>query len=231
MKTELNNVVIECLSEAHGQEIKTLFVENGVDVGEYGFIMHKKDNDENRYYGVLNGKFSNYSIEQVKAAGARIVELPTEEIEQPRCELVPDFKVGDTVYCAVVSDGKTPLKVGSIIGHTNLLLIKGISEDDVNEWLYYNNGAFIKDSPPCLSHTPYDFINGGFSQRMKKVLPDIPVDTLVYVNDSINKWEMMYFAEWDNGKVKCWINQMKSHETNRSRHWNEWSLTNPLESK
>ena len=193
MNTELNNTVIECLDLEHGQEIKAIFIKNGVDVGNYLFTNTKESNYLYRYYGVLNGKFSNYSIEQVKAAGARIVELPPEEIEQPRCELVPDFKVGDTVYSMTSDKGCIEFKITNIV-NDDKYPIKTVIENGVVHDFTLDGKRDINHNIPCLSHTPYDFVNGGFSQRMKRVLPDIPVDTLVYVKGSLNEWEMRYLS-------------------------------------
>lgn len=231
MKTELNNVVIECLDLEHGQEIKAFFIENGVDVDDCGFIMHKEDNDESRYYGVINGDFRNYTIKHAKDAGAEIIKLPKKENQQSEEVLVPDFRVGDTVYYLHPIIGLLTLSIISISEYNTYSITT--EDSDGKKYTFTKNGQYTINGTLVLSHTPYNLINGGFSQRMKKVLPDIPVDTLVYVRRDRDKamWLPMFFAEWKDGIMSCWDNQVKSNETNKTQEWKIWSLTNPLESK
>lgn len=132
------------------------------------------------------------------------------------------FKVGDTVYHWKHGKG----------------VVKSIDKEilfpilvDFKSWeiIFTPNGALEPGGTPLLSFTPYDFINGGFSQE--RPLPDIEVDTLVYVKDG-NECVMRYFAHFGSrGEVYCFIHQKKSNETTLKDSYVDWSLTNHLEEK
>lgn len=94
---------------------------------------------------------------------------------------------------------------------------------------FTKDGRQIVEHLPTLSFTPYDLVNGGFSQE--RPLPDIEVDTLVYVRDR-GEWEMRFFSHFgEGGAMRCFDWQQKSTETDSLVDWPEWSLTNPLEEK
>ena len=134
------------------------------------------------------------------------------------------FKVGDTVYQWQYGKGKVikmyddrdfPIVVKFASG-----LITAFTED----------GRYSTGQEKCLSFTPYDLVNGGFSQE--RPLPDIEVDTLVYVRDGAEPWNMRYFSHFgEDGKIHCFSWQQKSTDSEHTMSWNEWSLTNPLEEK
>lgn len=132
------------------------------------------------------------------------------------------FKIGDTVYHYKYGKGKV---IRSDEGESYPVTV-----DFYRVRTYFTrDGRQRIDTPPTLSFTPYDLVNGGFSQE--KPLPDIEVDTLVYVNDG-DGWVMRYFSHFGkDGKIYCFGNQQKSTETGFSMDWSEWSLTNPLEEK
>ena len=135
------------------------------------------------------------------------------------------FKVGDTVYqwqygkgkvTRTYDDGGFPIVVKFASG-----FITTFTED----------GRYSTGQEPCLSLTPYDLVNGGFSQE--RTPPDIEVDTLVYVRDSLSKeWKMRYFSHFDDsGMINCFLIQDKYKDRAPTIRWMEWSLTNPLEEK
>lgn len=75
-----------------------------------------------------------------------------------------------------------------------------------------------------LSYTPYDLVNGGFSD--KKPLPKILQGTLVYVRHSDFVWEMRFFHSFDpDGRPRVFQNQKVDGCTITFR---EISLENPL---
>ena len=132
------------------------------------------------------------------------------------------FKVGDTVYHWQYGKGE----------------VENIYEDNNYVVVDFDGGAvhFTKDGRqlgshfPTLSFTPYDLVNGGFSQE--RPLPDIEVDTLVYVRFAGGEWRMRYFSHFSgNGCIRCFNDQKKSTDTKFFSIWDEWSLTNPLEEK
>lgn len=131
------------------------------------------------------------------------------------------FKVGDTVYHWEYGKG-----VVSIIDDD--VVYPMVVSFEKNEIIFTRNGALKPGGTPLLSFTPYDFIKGGFSQE--RPLPDIEVDTLVYVKNG-SEWIMRYFSHFEDGYIFCFIGQGKRDDTRYSTPFIEWSLTNPLEEK
>lgn len=132
------------------------------------------------------------------------------------------FKVGDTVYHLLHGAGK----VTEVVSSATYPIIVQFSgcEDSFTE-----DGRQSEDHPPTLSFTPYDFVNGGFSQE--RPIPDIEVDTLVYVRDR-GEWNIRYFSHFGkDGYIHCFYGQKKSKDNPLPVRWMEWSLTNPLEEK
>ena len=130
------------------------------------------------------------------------------------------FKVGDTVYHFDHGKGRV------VSVHKNNNFPVRVDFDRAVR-SFTRDGRQMVDYPPTLSFTPYDLVNGGLSQE--RPLPDIEVDTLVYVRDG-EDWNMRYFSHFgEDGKIYCFGNQQKSTETDFSIYWSEWSLTNPLE--
>ena len=72
-----NNTVIKALTREHVKEIIEYFKSLGIDTNDYEGSNNKADNDANRYYGVINGKFHIYSMSNVERANAKIIQLPT----------------------------------------------------------------------------------------------------------------------------------------------------------
>src|SRR5690554_1833175 len=109
------------------------------------------------------------------------------------------FKVGDTVYHWEYGKG-----VVSIIDDD--VVYPMVVSFEKNEIIFTRNGALEHGGTPLLSFTPYDLVNGGFSQE--RPLPDIEVDTLVYVRDKGIGWHMRYFSHFDEeGIIQCFENQ------------------------
>jgi len=133
------------------------------------------------------------------------------------------FKVGDTVYHWQYGKGE----VVNIYKNNNYPV--RVHFDGVKD-SFTKDGRRLVDLLPTISFTPYDLVNGGFSQE--RPLPDIEVDTLVYVRCMGGDWRMRYFSHFgEGGKMYCFDWQQKSTETRYESCWEEWSLTNPLEEK
>lgn len=72
---KLDNIVVESLDKRHGDKLMTAFRELGINtVHKQGFCC-KLDGDIDRYYGVINGEFSNFTIGDVRKSGAKIITL------------------------------------------------------------------------------------------------------------------------------------------------------------
>lgn len=133
------------------------------------------------------------------------------------------FKEGDIVYHWMYGKGEV-VKIKTL-NITYSILVGFVG---AKQW-FTSDGRHTVDEPTSLSFTPYDLVNGGFSQE--RPLPDIEVDTLVYVRDGMgDAWQMRYFSHFNNaGIIKCFKYQKRSIETEDTIIWAEYSLTNPLE--
>lgn len=93
---KLNNIVVENLSLEFGQESKKTFEELGVDTGKYEFSQIKEDYFY--FYGVINNKFKNYSLHEVKQSNAKIItlkELKAMKNPYPKMMYVSDEPITD----------------------------------------------------------------------------------------------------------------------------------------
>lgn len=92
MTNNFNNKVIEVLDREHGQKVKKYFNSLGVDTGRYAFSATLEKDFKDRYYGVVNGYFSNFTLRHLQAhRGVEIMTLP-EEISYPKVMLVSNNK-------------------------------------------------------------------------------------------------------------------------------------------
>lgn len=134
------------------------------------------------------------------------------------------FKVGDTVYHYEYGKGRV-VRLEKYAHYPVRVDFDGILKS------FTRDGRQTVHCFPTISFTPYDLVNGGFSQE--RPLPKIEVDTLVYVTGVLRKdWVMRYFSHFDeNGIIYCFVNQKKSTDTTGAMAWHFWSLTNPLEEK
>lgn len=85
----MKNQVIEVLDKEHGKKVIKYFQSIGVDTRRLKGNVSAANSRVFRYYGVIDGKFANYSLCKVKDAGAEIITLP-EEKAFPREMLVSD---------------------------------------------------------------------------------------------------------------------------------------------
>ena len=83
----MKNQVIEVLDREHGKKVIEYWESRGVDTLYMNGDCTRDRKYDIRYYGVINDKFSNYTLEEVKAYNAKIIELP-EENSFPRVMLV-----------------------------------------------------------------------------------------------------------------------------------------------
>lgn len=71
----MKNQVITVYDKKHGALVIEYWKRKGVDTGESKGDKALLYGDEFCYYGVINGLFSNYNIDEVKAAKAEIISL------------------------------------------------------------------------------------------------------------------------------------------------------------
>src|SRR5690606_11112146 len=100
------------------------------------------------------------------------------------------FKVGDTVYHYDYGKGA----VMNIYENNPYPVIVRFNGEEES---FKKDGRQLWHHPPTLSFTPYDLVNGGFSQE--RPLPEIELDTLVYVRCMGGDWRMRYFSHFGEG--------------------------------
>jgi len=87
----MKNQVIEVLNKEHGKKVIEYWESKGVDTKYFVGVCTKESflGSETRFYGVIDGKFGNYTEEYVSYCNAEIIELP-EEKTYPRVMMVSD---------------------------------------------------------------------------------------------------------------------------------------------
>ena len=85
----MKNQVIEVLNKEHGKKVIEYWESKGVDTTYFVGVCTKESflGSETRFYGVIDGKFGNYTEEDVSYYNAEIIELP-EEKTYPRVMMV-----------------------------------------------------------------------------------------------------------------------------------------------
>lgn len=126
------------------------------------------------------------------------------------------FKKGQTVYWGELKGEITDVDNQCM----DPLTVK--FEGIITTFTFKENGRYLEDLPPVLSITPYTLT--GFSQE-----PQIEKDTVVYVRDNeTDKWEMRYYSHFKYGIHYCYIEQLKSTETDILEAWVFLETENPL---
>jgi hypothetical protein len=78
----MENQVIKVLTPEHGEKVIEYWKSKGVDTGNYSGCSCESDGDIRIYYGVINGVFDNYRMEQIFGSDTvEIIELPEEEFD------------------------------------------------------------------------------------------------------------------------------------------------------
>ena len=95
----MENSVIKVLNRRHGLKVLNYFDLQGVDTANFWGNCTEESNGIAIYYGVINNKFSNYTLEEVKAYNAKIIELPIENSRPfPKPMIVSMFPFGNSSY-------------------------------------------------------------------------------------------------------------------------------------
>lgn len=137
------------------------------------------------------------------------------------------FKVGDGVYYYSPNRGCLSGIISNIF-ENETFCIEVQFEYKEGKQRFTKDGRLLANDLPTLSFAPYDFVNGGFTQ--KRPLPEIEVDTLVYVKLYYgDTWVMAYFSDFEDDYMFVFKEQLKSNQTIEVLKVKEWSLTNPLE--
>ncbi len=87
----MDNKVIKVLNKEHGAKVIAYWKSLGVNTRNYIGTANLVDfGDTYIYYGVINGHFSNYNLQNIKSANAKILELPTQKLEEMNYKITPE---------------------------------------------------------------------------------------------------------------------------------------------
>ena len=94
----MKNQVIEVLNEEHGRKVIEYWESQGFkNIYDLQGDATREGKDDWRYYGIIDGDFDNYTLDEAIEANAEIIELPTESPKEessfPRVMLVSDDAV------------------------------------------------------------------------------------------------------------------------------------------
>jgi hypothetical protein len=101
----MKNQVIKCLTPEHGKKILEYWKSKGVDTSDKTGTSCESDNHPWIYYGVISGRFENYSYNDVKFSNAEIIELPEDEPKQVICRDKLDRVIQNGYYVDVQDSG------------------------------------------------------------------------------------------------------------------------------
>jgi hypothetical protein len=76
----IDNIVIENTSIEHGERIIKYFQSLGIDTGDRRGLVC--GNELHRFYGVINGRFDNYTLPGAEYHGASVVKLPEDQVSK-----------------------------------------------------------------------------------------------------------------------------------------------------
>ena len=162
----MKNEVIKVLTKEHGKKVIQYWKDRGFNVDGYKGVGNEADCSRYIYYGVINGRFDNYSLEQVQHHGVEIIELPNEE---------PVFKVGDKVYDYQFGWGEVIEYLEDKHEQYYPIVVRF---SNTQEQYTKNGGLYYKNIRITLSFTEYTL--QGFSQERPIELPKVGELCLFY---------------------------------------------------
>ena len=153
----MKNQVIEALTPEHGGKVIKYWQSHGVDTRRLKGSISAANGGVFRYYGVIDGKFANYSLRKVKDAGAEIIELPDDtgpvptesgiqealtRIEAKLDQLLEDKKRKEADKVCMVED----FKIGDKVRVKSWKEIKKMTEKDWGSRRIFDNGLIFAAS-------------------------------------------------------------------------------------
>jgi hypothetical protein len=155
----MNNIVIKSLNRDHGYIVIDFWRSNGVDTGKFRGTINEKDGDIDIYYGVINGKFANYSLDEVIQAKAKIVKLEdiVEDISKRTIDGIT-LEVGKSYYIAYKYNALSTIKLVKITRITD----HGFAWSD-------DNGGIITDSYNVWRDTDHTLTTTTQNTTMQKL--------------------------------------------------------------
>lgn len=120
---DLSKVVIEVLDSEHSKKVKDFFLKNGVNQARgYVFDSTKERGSNSRWYGFINGVFSNHSIRSIE--GTDSVAKTLEELEPKSSTFVKRGLLVDACNAFSCGEWKKTIK--------DFLAKFPLSKDDTN---------------------------------------------------------------------------------------------------
>jgi hypothetical protein len=110
--------------------------------------------------------------------------------------------VGKTVYWGNLKGEIKIEQIDSIL----------VSFESIGDYYFHKDGRLYKNLPPILSFVPYEIPK--FEQPIEK-------DAFVWCKNSDNEcWSARYYSHMEGGVHYCFLDQLKSHQTNNPpRPW------------
>jgi hypothetical protein len=106
-KGKMKNQVIKVKTRKHGKKVIAHWESLGVDTWRYNGLINEKDGDRCIYYGVINGEFENYSLQEVTEANAEIIEIPKEKKKKKKKKKVRIYNEWVVDYSFTPSAGRS----------------------------------------------------------------------------------------------------------------------------
>lgn len=143
---EYDNTVIEVLTYEHGKEVIKFWKDQCVYTGYSAVTCCKSNNNYNRFYGLIDGKFKNYTLQDCIDNLTFIMKLPTikehKEVKPyPKMMLVSKFNGKKTVEFVLCCIDGVFLSLSNI-AHEELfkeLFVSGVYIDSkrfINLWTH-----------------------------------------------------------------------------------------------
>jgi hypothetical protein len=175
----MKNQVIKVLTKEHGKRVIEWFNSQGVDTGNYTGNISEEEGFKCIYFGVINGNFSNYYIENVINNNAEIIKLPEEDFDMTTNE-------GRLAYA------KKHYPIGTVIKS----MYDGAIRELISEpSLYGSNGNYIlsKAFPDLF---PDIYYNGKWAEIVEEVKEEIVMETQKLSRQGLKEIHSVACSAW-----------------------------------
>lgn len=205
-KPLINNIVVENTSIEHGERIIKHFESHGIDTSDRRGLVY--GSEPHRFYGVINGRFDNYTLAAAEYHGASVVKLP-EDVEKDGVKYFKDLSQYIGRYLKALVDyphggGVRAGEIGLIISSRQVVFP---SQSD-----YYCSEALSKE-----------YLNIKYELMPEDYSPDLPSDEVYeYVQcTSPNAWGRTIKANNGNLIFKTSEFDLSKVENISFKYWKE----------
>jgi hypothetical protein len=194
--TTMENRVIEVLNKNHGAKVVAYWKSLGFNISGFPGECTREGNDTCRYYGVIKGSFSNYSLAEVNNKGASIIELPEQELPERYVVECETKEEGQEVASYIK---ETTFSVGSVyykyvVQHRGLL---NQDHKDNNVWSSFIPNAVLH--LPVLKFEDWKILVTGENtpQKIKKMEHHISFSEAQSIIDiACREWKAKLAEKW-----------------------------------